>query len=196
MADGDIIELVLEYESELLSGKRANNRSFYTAIRIQKAVKAAIKIEQENNFTSQQLEIVTLTAWLQDCGYFTNYLNYEGGSKMITSNFLNKNGYSKDAIEQVLACIEATRFPQNTKLPEDEVCADADLYRFKKTKYPRYEQQLRKESENHLDKTITDIEWGETNYTLQRNRCYYPSYGKNILQKFKKVDIERLKNTN
>jgi len=94
-----------------------------------------------------------------------------------------------------LDCIEATRFPQNPKSPEEEVLEDADLYHFTKRDYFKYEQRLRKEFKTYLGKTFTDMEWAETNCTLLKSHCYYTMYGKNVLQKFKEVNIERLNKT-
>lgn len=91
-----------------------------------------------------------------------------------------------------MACIEATRFPQNPESAEEKVLADADLYHFTKPDYPRYEQLLRKEFQVYLGKTFTDKEWALTNYNLLKNRNYFTDYGKNILQKFKDFNIKRL----
>lgn len=93
-----------------------------------------------------------------------------------------------------MACIGATRFPQNPKSIEEEVLTDADLYHFTKPDYPKYEQRLRKEFKIYLGRTYTDKEWAETNYTLLKSHSYYTPYGKTVLQKFKEVNIERLKN--
>lgn len=193
MTNGEIINIVRDYTLELLSSKLPNDIGFHNIIHTQEVVKAAIEIAQECHFTPKQLEIVMFAAWFHDCGYTTTYINHEDSSKTIAEDFLNRNNYPKEDIEQVLACIEATRFPQNPKSPEEEVLADADMYHFTKPDYPKYEQQLRKEFETCLGKTYTDMEWAETNYTLLKNHSYYTLYGKDVLQKFKEVNIERLK---
>lgn len=195
MTNGDIIDKVREYILQLLSGKLPNSMSFHTVMHTQEVVKAAIEIAGESNFSPKQLEVVTLAAWFHDCGYIKTYNNHENSSKTIASDFLKRNSYPREDIEQVLACIEATRFPQKPTSPEGEVLADADLYHFTKPDYPKYEQQLRKEFEIYFAKIFTDSEWAETNYTLLKSHRYYTSYGKNVLQKFKEINIQRLNNT-
>lgn len=193
MTNSNIVNKVRDYVLEILSGKPLNDLGFHCVMHTDEVVKAAIEIAQECHFTSKQLEIITLAAWFHDCGYSITFSNHEDGSKTIATDFLNRNNYPKEDIEQVLACIEATRFPQNPKSPEEEVLADADLYHFTKPDYPKYEQQLRKEFENYLGKTYTDKEWTEINYTLLKNHSYYTNYGRTVLQCFKEVNIERLK---
>lgn len=195
MTNGDIVSIVREYVMEILSSKLPNDMSFHTVAHTKEVVKAAIEIAIECHFTPKQLEVVTLAAWFHDFGYTTNFINHEESSKTIAADFLSKHNYPEENIEQVLACIEATRFPQNPKSPEEEVLADADWYHFAKPDYPKYEQQLRKEFEACLGKTYTDMEWAKTNYTLLKNHSYYTVYGKDVLEKFKEVNIERLKTT-
>lgn len=195
MTNGDIIDKVSEYVLELLSGKLSNGMSFHTVMHTQEVVRAAIEIAGESHFSPKQLEVVTLAAWFHDCGYTKTYINHEDSSKTIAADFLRRYDYPQKDIKQVLACIAATRFPQNPKSPEEEVLADADLYHFTKPDYPKYKQRLRSELKTFFGKTYTDVEWAETNYTLLKNHSYYTAYGKNILQKFKEVNMKRLETT-
>lgn len=191
----NIIDKARDYVLQLLLSKLPNDMSFHNAMHTQDVVKAAIEIATESCFSSTQSEIVTLAAWFHDCGYTTAYTNHEASSKTIAADFLNRNNYPKEKTEQVLACIEATRFPQNPKSPEEEVLADADLYHFTKTDYPKYERRLRMEFKTYLGKTYTDLEWAEENYALLKSHSYFTDYGKNVLQKFKEVNIKRLEIT-
>lgn len=195
MTNGDFIDIVRDYVLEILSSKLPNDMGFHTVTHTQEVVKAAIEIAGECRFNPKQLEVVTLAAWFHDCGYTTTYTNHEDSSKTIAADFLSRHNYPKKEIEQVLACIEATRFPKNPTSLEEEVLADADMYHFTKPDYPKYEQQLRKEFKTYLNRTYTDMEWAEINYTLLKSHSYYTDYGKNVLQKFKEVNIERLETT-
>lgn len=195
MTNGDIVSIVRVYVLELLSGKLPNDMSFHTVMHTQEVVNAAIEIAGESHFSPKQLEVVTLAAWFHDCGYTNTHNNHEDTSKTIASDFLSKYNYQEEDIKQVLACIEATRLPQNPKSAEEEVLADADLYHFTKPDYPKYEQRLREECKTFFGKTYTDLEWAEINYTLLKNHNFYTDYGKNVLQQFKEVNIKRLETT-
>ena len=188
----NIIELVEKYVFRLLSEKLPEGINFHNITHTEEVVKAAIEIAIESNFTDEQLEIVTLAAWFHDTGYTTTLTNHEDSSKAIATEFLQWANYPKESLDKILACIEATRFPQNPKSAEGHVLADADLYHFTKPDYPKYEQRLRKEFEILCNKTYSNMEWAETNYILLKNHNYYTDYGKIVLQKFKEVNIKRL----
>lgn len=189
----NIIDRAKDYVLQLLLSKLPNGMRFHNVMHTQDVVKAAIEIATESCFSSTQSEIVTLAAWFHDCGYTTAYTNHEDSSKTIAADFLNRNNYPQEKTAQVLACIEATRFPQNPESPEEEVLADADLYHFTKTDYSKYERRLRMEFKTYLGKTYTNEEWDETNYALLKQHSYYTAYGKTVLQKFKEVNMEMLK---
>jgi hypothetical protein len=72
------------------------------------------------------------------------------------------------------------------------VLADADLYHFAKPDYPRYEQKLRRELKLFLRNSCTDFQWAKTNYMLLKSHRYFTEYGKNVLQRFKQLNIERI----
>lgn len=195
MAEHNIIQLVGDYVLGLLSSNLPEDISFHKVEHTCEVVKAASEIARESDFSERQLEIVILAAWFHDCGYTTTYINHEDSSKAIAARFLRSCNYPRENIDRVLSCIEATRFPQNPKSPEEEVLADADLFHFTKAEYPRYEQQLRMEFKIYLGKNYTDIEWAEMNYALLKSHIYYTMYGKSVLQQFKEINIERLKIT-
>lgn len=193
MEEANIIELARNYVVQLLSNKLPDGVCYHNVKHTKDVVRAAIEIAEQCYFTQKQLEIVTLAAWFHDCGHITTCINHEDHSKAIATDFLSRHKYPKDDIHKVLACIEATRMPQNPKTPEEQVVADADLYHFTKPDYPKYEQELRKEVKYYLNKTYSDIEWAEKNYAMLTNHSYFTPYGKGVLQKFKEVNIERIK---
>jgi hypothetical protein len=177
MTNGDIIDKVQEFVLELLSGRLHNWMYFQTVTHTQEVVKAAIEIAEESRFSPKQLEVIT---------------NHEDSSKSIAADFLRKYDYPEEDIMQVLACIEATRFPQTPKSPEAEVLADADLYHLIKPDYPKYEQSLREELNTFFRKTCSDKKWDKINYALLKKHSYYTTYGKTFLQMFKEVNVKRL----
>lgn len=193
MTNGDIIDKVREYVLELLPGKLPNGMRFHTVMHTQEVVKAAIEIAGESHFSPKQLEVVTLAAWFHDCGYTIRYKNHEDCSKIIAKDFLSRHNYLKGSIEQVLSCIEATRLPQTPHSPEGRVLSDADLYHFTKPDYPKYAQKLRAELKTCIEKNFSDKEWNEINYVFLTNHSYFTIYGKDVLQKFKEVNITLLK---
>lgn len=96
-------------------------------------------------------------------------------------------------IKEITDCIMDTAYPQAPHSLASEILCDADFFHFARTDYDRHEERLRKEWELCLDRFYTDLEWYEQNYELLLKHQYFTDYGKNILQKFKEVNIEMMK---
>ncbi|MCO5287015.1 MAG: HD domain-containing protein [Chitinophagaceae bacterium] len=192
MEENKIIGLVHLYVLNLLSDNLPEGMYFHNINHTQEVVSAALEIADACHCTPMQLEVIILAAWFHDSGYIKAYVNHEDFSKAIAEDFLEKQNYPEEMVGQVLTCIEATRFPQNPKSPEANILADADMYHFTKPDYPSYEQRLRKEFANQLNKVYKDSEWDKINYNLLRNHAYFTPYGRDVLQKFKELNIERL----
>ena len=111
-----VTDLVHEFVLNLLPGNLSEDMSFHNPKHTQELVRAAIEISGEYRCTPMQLEIVIPADWFHDCGYIKAYINPEDFSKALAEDFLEKHNYSGEGISQILARIEATRFPYMEKM--------------------------------------------------------------------------------
>lgn len=95
-------------------------------------------------------------------------------------------------IMSVQACIEATCFPQKPETLEACILCDADLYHFTKTDYHKYEEALRREQNAILHTQYNEHEWKERNCRMLIEHHYHTSYGRNVLQLFKELNLKRI----
>lgn len=188
-----IIDQVSVYVSASLKERLSPRLLFHNSNHTYEVVAAAGEIGANSNLTELQLAIVTIAAWFHDCGYTVKYKDHEDESKRIANDFLKGQSYPDDFIRSVLACIEATRYPQQPRSIEEMVICDADLYHFTKPDYPHYEEALRLEWNDCLYLNYSRQEWEEVNCSVLLEHTYFTEYGKNVLQKFKDVNLERLK---
>ncbi|MBB4805400.1 putative metal-dependent HD superfamily phosphohydrolase [Chryseobacterium defluvii] len=186
----NLIEQVKEYAIAFLTHHLPDNLHFHTVSHTIEAVEAAIEIGRQSNLTEEEMLTVETAAWFHDCGYTKKYIGHEQESKRIAAEFLEKLGCRNSFIETVLKCIDATRFPQNPGSIEEKVLCDADLYHFARINYPEYEKAIRLEFETCLGRYYTDQEWSAENYHVLTHHHYHTDYGKKILTKFKKVNIQ------
>lgn len=138
-------------------------------------------------------EVVILAAWFHDCGYSSTYKGHEEESCHIAKDFLKIKEMPSHIIKEVTDCIMATTYPQSPKTLEDEIICDADFFHFARADYDRHEERLRKEWKLCLGRVYTDLEWHEQNCKLLLKHQYFTDYGKNVLQKFKDVNIQMMK---
>jgi len=189
-----IIEDVKDHVLFLLMEKLSPNLKFHNLRHTFDVVDASYEIGRQEQLTEDQLTIVQVAAWFHDCGYVTRYIGHEETSKEMAKEFLTAKSCDVQFISDVLKCIDATRYPQKPQTLEEQVISDADFYHFTKPGYHNYEEALRYEFEFYLKKEYTDETWAKGNCDMLTQHAYFTQYGREVLQKFKEINIERMRN--
>lgn len=193
----DIVKNVELYVTALLKDHLSEKLCFHDIEHTIGVVSAAMEIGQRSNLSREEMEILAVAAWFHDCGYIHTYTGHEEESKKIAKDYLEQGHCNGSFIASVLACIDATKFPQRPKNIMEKVLCDADLYHFTKTAYPQYSKAIRKEFETFLGKFYSEKEWEKVNATLLMEHSYCTEYGKSVLSRFKSLNIEMMyKNRN
>ncbi len=168
----------------------APNFVFHNLNHTYEVVQAAWEIGQGSDLATSEMDILIVAAWFHDCGYVNAYIGHEEESKKMAQHYLEEYNANTEFINSVLACIEATKFPQHPISMIEKVLCDADLYHFTRPSYPRYAKAIRKEFEVFLDKIYSEEEWHKVNTSLLTAHSYCTDYGKSVLSRFKDVNIE------
>jgi len=154
-------------------------------------VRGVRDISKNLGLSKEQKEILLLAAWFHDTGLTKCYQGHEAESQNLAKSFLQTANYPEEKLEQVLACIAATKMPQApTNLLEQVIC-DADLYHLSLMEYCHLQALLRAEWEKVLEKSYTDKAWTLENLTFINKHQYWTTYGKMVLQKGKELNIEK-----
>ncbi|CAN5245528.1 hypothetical protein BH09BAC1_BH09BAC1_04240 [soil metagenome] len=167
---------------------------FHNLAHTQEVAAAAVEIGTYLQLTDAEMEIVHIAAWFHDCGYCITYMGHEHEGALIAEKFLRAKGYGDDKIAQVVACINATRFPQKPQTLVEEVICDADLYHFSRSDYNLHQAALRNEWNLIFEKQYTDEEWDRMNYEMIQRHSYFTAYGKEVLEVWKHANLQLLKN--
>ena len=191
-----LIESVEDYVFGFLSETLSTNLVFHNFSHTNEVVKAAWEIGPDSGLDKSEMDILIVAAWFHDCGYAYAYIGHEEESKKIAKSYLEKYNANTDFIESVLACIDATKFPQHPRTIAEKVLCDADFFHFTKTSYPKYAIAIRKEFEVFLDKMYSEEEWQKVNAAMLTTHSYYTEYGKSVLSRFKDVNIELMNKIN
>jgi len=149
--------------------------------------------EKSYDLSKEEIEILKIAAWYHDTGFIKKRNGHEFVSKKFARNFLKVNGYSDDKIKQVCCCIEATRLDKNPESKLEKVISDADLRHLSDQKYPLFAEKLRIELEATSGLKISKEEWIRENIYFLKNHRYYTPYGRQVLEKRKQDNIEKLK---
>jgi predicted metal-dependent HD superfamily phosphohydrolase len=180
-----------KYISSLLNRELAPPVSFHTLAHTRTVVAAVAEIGAISGLTAAQLELVQIAAWFHDTGYCYTYIGHEEESKKIAQQYLTQHGMADAEIQQVLACIEATKMPQRPLTLMEEVLCDADLYHLSQDSYLEKEALLREEWAGCLLQCFTDEEWNRMNDAFLIRHQYFTGYGRDVLQKRKEIWLKK-----
>ncbi len=184
-----IIIQVDEFVSNLLKTKISPDLKFHSYSHTKEVVFSVQELCLQCEKPELDTEVVILAAWFHDCGYSQKYVGHEEISCKIATDFLKEKKVPSKFIQLINDCIMATVYPQTPKTLEAEILCDSDFFHFARTDYGIHEHKLREEWSICLDKNYTDAEWHELNCKLLSNHQYFTKYGRDVLQKFKEVNI-------
>lgn len=184
---------VENYVTNLLMHSASSKLCFHSLNHTKEVVNAVFEICYHSQVTESELNILIVAAWFHDCGYVKNYNGHEEESSRIAKIFLTNLNCDKEFIRQVLKCIDSTKYSHLPITLAEKIIRDADMYHLCKPNYPVYEELLRKELEHHLGLFFTDKEWQRQNYEFFMNHRYHSEYGKKVLSKFKKINMQIVK---
>ncbi|MFX1704854.1 HD domain-containing protein [Chitinophaga ginsengisegetis] len=190
----DLLGEIEGYISSLLNRGLAAPVSFHTIAHTRTVVTAVTEIGAASGLTPAQLELVQIAAWFHDAGYCYTYIGHEEESKKIARQYLTQHGMPDAAIQQVLACIEATKMPQHPLTLMEEVLCDADLYHLSQDNYQEEEALLREEWAGCLFRCFTDEEWNRMNDAFLIRHQYFTDYGRRVLQERKEMWLKKRDN--
>jgi predicted metal-dependent HD superfamily phosphohydrolase len=136
-------------------------------------------IGENSGLNQEEIDIVTVAAWFHDSGFVSTAEGHEDVSQDIARKFLTSRNMSKDFIDKVLFCIEATKMPQN---PGDDLLAqvvcDADMAYLSEDFYLKRTTLLRKEWNNHSETKISRKAYYKDTVDLFNNHRYHTEYAK------------------
>ena len=191
--ESEFIEKTKAYAEGVLSKKSSQEYKYHNLEHTIEVVKAVHEIGSHSGFTEDELEVVTIAAWLHDVGYHTNGQNHEAESIRVARALLSDWGMPEERIEQVANTIQATQMPQHPKDKLGRVICDADLYHLSTDLYQEKGELLRKELADLQGKEMTDQEWLELNMEFFKNHHYFTEYGQTVLEPRKQKNLKKIK---
>lgn len=102
-------------------------------------------IGTQENISEAEMNILLTAALFHDTGFLEIYKNHEEVSCNFAKKYLPGYGYNNEQIEEVCRLIMATKIPQVTYTPLEQILCDADLAYFGTDKYFSVAGKLYKE---------------------------------------------------
>jgi predicted metal-dependent HD superfamily phosphohydrolase len=145
------------------------------------------QLSEADNFT------VLAAAWFHDVGYLVGPPErHEIAGAQQAASFLATQGVAAAVIQQVEACILATRMPQTPQNLLEQIVCDADLFNFGMDDFKDKTKLLRKEKELLTGQDIPGSQWRAETLALLQGHTYFTEYARAIQQKGKEENIDWL----
>lgn len=191
MAQSDIIKKTELFVSSLFREKLSSKLIYHNFAHTLDVVEHTKKFGKKSGLSDDEMEIVTVAAWLHDTGYADTYNGHEERGKEIASEFLKENNYPQDKLQKVLACIEATKVPQNPQNLMQEVICDADLAHLGLPDFFEYSDLLKTEWETLGIKNLDEAEWHKMSVELLSSHKYFTSYARKKYEQQQSANLLR-----
>ena len=179
------------YVTSLLINSLPRDMLFHNLHHTTNVVRGVRDITNHLDITKKQQEILLLAAWFHDTGFIHTYQGHEAESEKLAKAFLSKVNYDSEKLESVLNCIRSTQMPQQPSNILEQVICDADMYHLSLPEYCHLHKLLREEWRINMHKEWTDQEWIQENLAFLREHHYWTTYGQELLQKHKILNIEK-----
>ncbi|PHN08185.1 HD domain-containing protein [Flavilitoribacter nigricans] len=190
MNDIPIGFLAGRFVAQLLIDNLHKNLVFHNFHHTVYVVRGVRQISENLGLSEENKEILNLAAWFHDTGLTEVYLGHEEESKKIARRFLERNAYPEVRILQVLACIDATKMPQQPQNLLEKVICDADMFHLALPEYYHLQRLLLEEFRLVMHKKCTDEEWANENLAFLNKHHFWTPYGQNVLQRGKDLNIK------
>ncbi|MGB5460766.1 MAG: Pycsar system effector family protein [Eudoraea sp.] len=175
-------EILLKTEAfvvDLLSTKLDEKYLYHNLRHTQRVVKSTRELIEAHTMNDREKEFLLLASWLHDTGYTKGHEEHESSSCNIAAEFLEKEGYDTEGIENVQACIMATRRHYEPKSLSEQIIRDADASHFAQKSYLETCELLREELSLLGIANYSVKEWMEENIKMFRTEHhYYTDYAK------------------
>jgi len=174
----DILKKAEEHVSALFKDRLPAWSLYHSIEHTSEVVSACDEIGQASRLPKSDLEVLMLAGWFHDAGYTEVVDGHEEVGVEIARRFLVGQNYPQSRLDQVAACILATRMSVQPQGLIEQVIRDADTIHVGKKSFIAKSELLRLELEKRNGKTYTDLEWLNTNLEFIAKNQLFTEYAR------------------
>lgn len=189
-----ILDKAKNYVENLFKDKLSSVYFYHNFIHTTYAVQKADEIIKHTNISETDREKVLLALWFHDVGFTDcNADGHEERSAVIMKEFLKKDNFSDEYIDEVAKLILATEKYHQPQGLLEEIMKDADFSHFASPFYNDSAEALRKEWELTGGMCFSNDEWNEMNVDFLKNKHkYFTDYAKEHWEPLKMKNVKKL----
>ncbi|OCK53143.1 phosphohydrolase [Chryseobacterium sp. CBo1] len=189
-----ILDKAKNYVENLFKDKLSSVYFYHNFIHTTYAVQKADEIIKHTSISETDKEKVLLALWFHDVGFTDcNAEGHEKRSAVIMREFLKKDNFSDEYIDEVSKLILSTEKYHQPQGLLEEIMKDADFSHFASPFYNDSAEALRKEWELTGGMCFSNDEWNEMNVDFLKNKHkYFTDYAKEYWEPLKMKNVKKL----
>ncbi|WP_076445874.1 Pycsar system effector family protein [Chryseobacterium sp. RU37D] len=188
-----ILQKAKDYVEILFKDKLSLVYFYHNFIHTTYTVNKAEEIMKNTSVSQEDQEKVLLALWFHDVGYIESAKDHEEKGGVILENFLQKENYPENYIDDVKKLILATKINYEPQNLLEKIIKDADCSHFASHDYNDISDALRKEWELTNVKCFSNDEWNAGNLDMLKNKHkFYTDFAKQNWQPLKEKNIRKI----
>ncbi|KIC61567.1 Pycsar system effector family protein [Chryseobacterium taiwanense] len=188
-----ILQKAKDYVEILFKDKLSSVYFYHNFIHTTYTVNKAEEILKHTPVSKEDQEKVLLALWFHDTGYIECANNHEEKGVEIMQEFLKKENYPDDYIEDITKLILATKITYEPQNLLEQIVKDSDCSHFASHDYSDISDALRKEWELTNVRCFSNDEWNAGNLDMLKNKHkFYTEYAKQNWQPLKEKNIKKI----
>lgn len=190
----NILDKAKVYVENLFKDKLSSVYFYHNFIHTTSAVNKAEEIIKHSDISEADREKVILAIWFHDVGFTDcNAEGHEKRSAEIMKEFLQKENYPQEYIDEVYQLILSTEKCYQPKNLSEKIIKDADFSHFASPTYHDISEALRKEWELTGGTCFSNEEWDKLNVDFLKNKHrYFTNYAQENWEPLKMKNVKKL----
>ncbi|NDV15138.1 HD domain-containing protein [Muricauda sp. TY007] len=189
----EIVEKTKHFVSKLLTEELDSRFLYHNLRHTQRVVKSTKELLNYYNLDEAENERLLLAAWFHDVGHIKGWENHEENSCEIARDFLGKNDYDPEGIEQVCSLIMVTNMCNEPTNLMEGIIRDADISHFAKKSYWETTDFLKEELRELGIADYSAKEWRDKNIKMFRTKHnFFTDYAKENWEEGKQQNLKKL----
>jgi predicted metal-dependent HD superfamily phosphohydrolase len=190
----NIYKQVENYVSELFEANPKPKLIFHSFEHTKNIVKRTEEIAAHYKLSEREMLAIYIAAWFHDTGHlFTGPADHEERSVELMRSFMQTHMNDEELVKIIADCIMATKRDKEPVTLMEQIVCDADTYHLGTKDFKKTNKQVRKELAHDLKNEMTKAEWDLHTLEFLEKHKYYTSYGKEVLEKGKQENVEKLR---
>lgn len=190
----NILNKAKVYVENLFKDKLSSVYFYHNFIHTTSAVNKAEEIIKYSDISEADREKVILAIWFHDVGFTDcNAEGHEKRSAEIMKEFLQKENYPQEYVDDVYQLILSTEKCYQPKNLSEKIIKDADFSHFASPTYHDISEALRKEWELTGGTCFSNEEWDKLNVDFLKNKHrYFTNYAQENWEPLKMKNVKKL----